>query len=274
MGQSFIPLHTLGPHPRLLDIVPIEICIEYFFKEAHRHDFYEILWFTEVGKTKSSMQIDFKNYPIRKNHFYIIAPGEIHTMDMTDKKGRVIGLSKNFFFTIKPQDFPLKYSPMSLSIREDILDSCCKLIELAYREFRKENRPQLLEAYIKALFIQITPYIANNNNMDINTERIIRLLNLIDEHFIQHKDVGFYANKFALTEKRINELSKSMTGKTVKQHIQDRLITEIKREISYGGKSFKEIAYQLAFNEPSYFTRFFKAQTNLSPEEFRMSLNS
>lgn len=273
MGQSCIPLHTLDSPIDFLDIIPIEECVEYIFKDVHRHDFYEILWFTHISEP-DSMQIDFKDYAISKDHFYIIAPGQIHTMNMKGKKGWVLAISKDFFSGIKSPDFQLRYSPISLVVEKDTLDTCYGLIQLVFIEFKKENRFLLMEAYFKALFIHITPYISKSYNLDLNTERMIRLFNLIDENYILHKDTGFYASQFALTEKRINELSKIMTGKTVKQHIQERLILEIKREISYGRKSFKEISYQLAFNEPSYFTRFFKSQTNLSPEEFRSSLNS
>ncbi|MDL2256864.1 helix-turn-helix transcriptional regulator, partial [Bacteroidales bacterium OttesenSCG-928-I14] len=67
----------------------------------------------------------------------------------------------------------------------------------------------------------------------------------------------------------LNKLSISGTGKTVKQHLQDRLLLEAKKEIRLNNKSLKEIAFDLGFNEAAYFSRFFKKQTSLSPLQFR-----
>nr|WP_255489373.1 helix-turn-helix transcriptional regulator [Dysgonomonas sp. 216] len=69
--------------------------------------------------------------------------------------------------------------------------------------------------------------------------------------------------------KKVNELCKRGTGRTVKQHLQDRLILEIKKEIRLGDKNLKEIAFNLGFNEPAYFTRFFKQHTAVTPTDFR-----
>lgn len=74
-----------------------------------------------------------------------------------------------------------------------------------------------------------------------------------------------------MTNKKINEICIKGTGKTIKQHLQERLILEIKKEIRLRRKSLKEIAFDLGFNEPAYFTRFFKQHTTLTPKEFRDS---
>jgi methylphosphotriester-DNA--protein-cysteine methyltransferase len=104
------------------------------------------------------------------------------------------------------------------------------------------------------------------NNGDIF---VAELMKLIDKNFINEKETDFYANLLGVTNRKINELCKKGTGKTVKQHLQEKLILEIKKEIRLRRKSLKEIAFDLGFNEPAYFTRFFKQHTNLTPTEFR-----
>ena len=54
-----------------------------------------------------------------------------------------------------------------------------------------------------------------------------------------------------MSDKVVNDISKKVLGKTVKDIIQDRLVLEIKREIASGIKTFKELAFHLGFNEPS-----------------------
>jgi hypothetical protein len=52
----------------------------------------------------------------------------------------------------------------------------------------------------------------------------------------------------------------------------ERIILEAKREINFGKLTFKEIAFELGFADPAYFSRFFKVQTGMSAEQFKASL--
>ena len=99
------------------------------------------------------------------------------------------------------------------------------------------------------------------------------LLDLIEMNYIEHRDVCFYSEKMSMSDKVVNDISKKVLGKTVKDIIQDCLVLEIKREIASGIKTFKELAFHLGFNEPSYFTRFFKQKTGLTPEKYRENFN-
>jgi AraC-like DNA-binding protein len=74
-----------------------------------------------------------------------------------------------------------------------------------------------------------------------------------------------------MSNKAINEYCKKYSGRTIKQHLQEKLILEIKRDIRLNKKSLKEIAFDLGFNEPAYFTRFFKQQTGQTPSDFKKS---
>ena len=94
-------------------------------------------------------------------------------------------------------------------------------------------------------------------------------MRLIDDNYISHRETDFYSEKFGVTNKKLNLACLKGTGKTIKQHLQERLILEIKREISLGEKNLKEISFSLGFSEPAYFTRFFKKHTSLTPREFR-----
>jgi AraC-like DNA-binding protein len=62
---------------------------------------------------------------------------------------------------------------------------------------------------------------------------------------------------------------KLQTGKTAKKLIQDRLTLEIKRLMSHSDLSNKEIAYEMNFNDPAYFSRYFKKHVGCSSAEFR-----
>ncbi len=107
---------------------------------------------------------------------------------------------------------------------------------------------------------------ADNNNM-----RVYELLKLIEYNFRDERQVSFYANKLCLSTKRLNEVLKSKTNKTVSEIIHERLIIEAKNEIVIDKKSIKEVALDLGFSDLSYFNRFFKKHTGFSPQDYRVN---
>ena len=103
----------------------------------------------------------------------------------------------------------------------------------------------------------------------IRDERVIRLFELIGEHFLQHRKTGYYADQLALTGKRLNELTKQQTGKTVTGLIHERIVLEAHRELAFTTKTVKTIAMELGYEDPAYFCRFFRKMTHESPAGFR-----
>ena len=92
---------------------------------------------------------------------------------------------------------------------------------------------------------------------------------LIDNDYIHHKSVAYYADKLTMTSKRLNEITKISLGKTVSQMIHDRTILEAKRYLSLSENSVKTIAHQLGFEDPYYFIKYFKKNTTLTPTQYR-----
>ncbi|GAB3927238.1 helix-turn-helix domain-containing protein [Larkinella terrae] len=71
----------------------------------------------------------------------------------------------------------------------------------------------------------------------------------------------------------LSGLLKTLTGKSTQQHLHDRIIAKAKEKLSGTNLSVSEIAYELGFDYPQTFSKLFKANTQLSPVEFRQSFN-
>ncbi len=92
---------------------------------------------------------------------------------------------------------------------------------------------------------------------------------LVDEHFRKERLLGFYAQKLAMTPDRLNDHVKRSTGVTAGHLIRQRVLTEAKRQLVFTNQPIHEVAYDLAFSDPSHFTRFFRKQTGMTPQAFR-----
>jgi AraC family transcriptional activator of pobA len=95
------------------------------------------------------------------------------------------------------------------------------------------------------------------------------LRRLVEENFLTERHLDFYAEKLAMTADRLNDHVKRATGVTAGHLIRQRVLTEAKRLLVFTGQPIHEIAYELAFSDPSHFARFFRKQTGTTPHEFR-----
>jgi AraC family transcriptional activator of pobA len=98
---------------------------------------------------------------------------------------------------------------------------------------------------------------------------VAQLRALLDEHFREQRQLGFYAEKLAMTVDRLNDHVKRSTGVTAGHLIRQRLLTEAKRQLVFTTQPIHDIAKELAFADPSHFARFFRQQTGTTPHEFR-----
>jgi AraC family transcriptional activator of pobA len=95
------------------------------------------------------------------------------------------------------------------------------------------------------------------------------LRRLLEEHFRKERQLGFYAEKLAMTPDRLNDIVKRATGVTAGHLIRQRVLTEAKRQLIFTNVAIHEISYDLAFADPSHFARFFRKQTGTTPQAFR-----
>ena len=267
MVENKIEIHSFeGDKYFVID--RIEMTDSYRLEDLHRHNFYEVLWFTEVQKNDYHW-IDFEKFDILPNQIYILSPGQIHQMELGSKKGILMCFSSDFFqsiFSMAPTFFlkPYYFTDVIPKQEADIISKIIELIELEYKSaFRKP----LITAYCTAFFFHLTSLLEQRKN--IQSERMLTILQLIETHFTTEKEVRFYAEKVSVSTRRINEISMQFTGFTVKQLITDRLTTEAKRMITTEELPYKEIAYELGFNDVAYFSRFFKQNTGYTPDVFR-----
>ncbi|MBU1668422.1 helix-turn-helix domain-containing protein [bacterium] len=268
-----IPTHRLTQNDIYMQ--PIDMRYHPNINKPHRHDFFEILWFIDEGEEHI---IDFKSYPIRKNELFFLAPGKIHSLNTYNKQGFLIVLSQEFISYLSHAHencfFSLFYtfdSRVSCILNSDEEKTLKILYSLLFNEYQNKLQDiRLLQSYCRSflLFLQRTLE-QQMSNIYTHHNRIGILSILIEKYYKAEKYVDFYASKLELTPKRLNELSKNTLGFTVSQLIKNRIILEAKREIYFNTLSMNEIAYALGYNDPAYFSRFFKKETGFSPKAYQ-----
>ncbi len=93
--------------------------------------------------------------------------------------------------------------------------------------------------------------------------------NLVEEHCFKSKKVQFYAQELGVSTKTLNNIVNSIVNKSTKVFIDEIAILQIKRLLISTDHSIKEIAYEVGFDDPTNFFKYFKKFTGSSPEAFR-----
>lgn len=260
-----IPTHHL--HDDWLHYSTLENGHPENFDKIHRHNFYEIIWFEKVN-SESFLYLDFQKHQISDHQIYILFPGQVFDMKLMDEKGYVIAISTEVFdkICISEAIAPKSNESYTLSIKDQ--QQAKTLIDLLNQEILHRSRPNFIKSIIRSILLLITENQDIHTSNSIDQKRIEKLSQLINHHFITEKDSEFYAQKLHLTTHQLNYILRNLRATSIKKMISERLILEAKRELSYGQRSVKEIAYLLGFKDTAYFSRFFKKNTGITPDSF------
>ena len=88
-------------------------------------------------------------------------------------------------------------------------------------------------------------------------------------NFKKMHSVTDYANRLGVSPKSLTKNFQKIGINTPSDFIKNRIILEAKRQILYSTDSVKQIAFDLGFNDPAYFSRFFTKSTSKSPLQFK-----
>ena len=150
------------------------------------------------------------------------------------------------------------------------------LLDVFTAEFNTPDNIQtdLLLMLLKRLIIFITrlarsEYIPTKKLQD-DKFHVIRKFNLLVEaNYRTEHSVSYYAQQMHKSPKTLSNLFAIYNHKTPSQVIQERILIEARRLLSYTDQPVKQIAYELGFEDISYFSNFFKKHIRLSPVDFR-----
>lgn len=108
-------------------------------------------------------------------------------------------------------------------------------------------------------------------NIERNRQNDIaeKFLKSLKSNFHNEHKVEFYADNQFITPKYLSTVVKSATGETVHGWINKYIILEAKAQLKSTGKTIQQIANELNFPNQSFFSKFFKKSTNLTPSEYR-----
>lgn len=245
-------------------------------QKTHKHDFFYML-FLKDGKGKH--EIDFVDFPVQPNSLFLMAPGQVHQLYLEDNSiGYMMGFEIGFYpsqnesFQIFQKAKKLNYFNIPLGK----LQIVSNLFENIHKEYNLKNAQSLflIKSYLDILFVQLSRIIEKEGGFagDFHeSEKSEELINLIEKNFKLWKNAAQYAEELNISISSLNSLTKGIYNKTCTQLIQHRILLEAKRLLIVTNLQISEISYELGYEDPSYFIRFFKNKIGVTPKVFRNS---
>ncbi|WP_261511193.1 helix-turn-helix domain-containing protein [Chryseobacterium paludis] len=162
-----------------------------------------------------------------------------------------------------------------ISVRQPLFFT--ETLNLIENEISEKPYQYLISTHslVELLLIEINrSKIANGDEIWKPDALFLKFLESVRNHFAENYQVSHFADLLGTTEAKLNEVSKLHTNKTAQNVIYSLIISEAKRLLLYEKLTVKEIAYQLGFNDPFYFSNFFKKHTSLSPKDYQKSVKN
>lgn len=283
--KTEIPVHKLTKP----DVSGMTICVENMEEklpatpaiETHRHDYYEIFIFEKGG---GQHFIDFENYVIDDNAVHFISPGQVHHLKRKKgSHGNVVMFSPEFFSLNNHDHIDMLQLPFfdnhpglcTMKLNDADYKNILPLFLLLKNELsgHHRNNAGILQSLLKALLLKMKMYFEvtptafhkfeNNDNAHFT-----RFKRLLEENFTDKHLVSDYAMLLNISAVHLNDICKRVKGQNAGVIIKERLLLEAKRLLMHSTLSQKEIAYELNFQDPPHFHKFFKNHTGLTPNEF------
>lgn len=135
---------------------------------------------------------------------------------------------------------------------------------------------QLVLCQLKAFFIGFHEYLQRNPQYrpdEVKSYRVRELFNrfmmLLEKDYKISRDVNYYAEKMNISSKYLTNIVSQVTGHTPKTIIDQYVILQLKMHLKRSTQSIKEMAWEFHFADVSFFCRYFKKHTGLTPQQIR-----
>lgn len=267
----------------LVDIIDLQSIKNNIKKNPiHRLSYYDITFITDG---EEEIFINESKYEAKPKDAITSIPGEVWQWNSnTTLNGYVLVFEEEFLlsffndplFLQKLQFLHPERKKALISLDETTLLRITTLL----RELRDEIKTNLDKDLhiLRAMLYEILAlldrsYRKYNNENELNNKNSSRHINtfvqLVNTHYIHHRNIEFYADKLFITSNYLNKIVKQHFGLSPKEYILQKVYQEAKLLLTHTTLSIKEITDKLHFSTASYFIRSFKKHIGICPQKYR-----
>lgn len=278
-----------GSNPRQFHVYPYDKTADprNLRHVPHRHDFYQLIWLREGS---GELECDLRRARFRADSLFFFAPGRMHSWrHEIATRGVMAGVTPAFFNADANHpgllgrmsflhDMPMPMLAFDGAAAREMDELFQGLLEEAARA--EAGVEDIARALVTIILSKARRRLQSaradeaagapaGDRAEATCPLARRFRVALEQNFPKLLKVSDYAALLQVSRSHLNEDLRLHTGRTASDHIHDRLLLEAKRLLVYSSFTVSEIAYQLRFQDPSYFGRFFRQRTGESPGAYR-----
>lgn len=239
-------------------------------------------------KGKATVNINYKEWHLHEGAVITVFPYDVVELKVKSEASLFdVEMLKYNASLLREASLQLEQTVYS-SLREDrcrqdtpvvtnIIDSMFALLKVYFNQSECTCISQLVLLQLKAFFVGFHEYLQRNpqNRPDdeVKSYRVRELFNrfmmLMERDYKLSRDVNYYADLMHITSKYLTNIVRQVAGHTPKTIIDQYVILQLKMQLQRSSQSIKEIAWEYHFTDVSFFCRYFKKHTGLTPQQMR-----
>lgn len=227
---------------------------------------------------KARISINLIEYDVFPEMIVIIPPDSIiQVIDFTSNCDfQIIVASNNFLPAMQKEDLIDSYLKQGIIMKltDKEWNETGVYFSLIWESVQETFRREVVQHLLTALLYNIR-YIQKKNQSDVmpalshQEELFRRFISLVNEYSMSERNVGFYADKLCLTPRYLNTVIRQVSCRTVMEWINQAVILEAQVLLKHSDLLVYQIADKLHFPNPSFFCKFFKKKTGITPQEYQ-----
>jgi len=250
---------------------------------AHRHEgLHQFMW---VERGTANVWLDQVPHTLQGPAALMLAPGCVHAFEFepacaglqvtapTERLQRALAASPSLVAQLMPslllqgEDFATGASTAGRA-----------LFGALHGEFERSaaGRSDALQAHLVLLatwFLRQAAGTAPEGSRTALRDTLVqRYRSLLEVHLRKHRPLGFYAGELGVTPDHLSRACRAVAGLSALDLQHERLLLESRRLLAYTQGAVADVAHELGFDDPAYFSRFFARRAGLSPQAFRAAL--
>lgn len=255
---------------------------KHFIHELESNEPHKMLRAAIVLCTSGScrIKINLEEYELRAPQLVTLMPGQILEIlsDVDSLDGYVISLSKRFIDKVNLPGWQHQYMKMYnnpiTDIDQDMLNSLRIFYAILYRAAKNDKNPfrqQIIENLIGVFYYGGVSSLdtATESNLKHKNHIVANFLELVQQHYREQRLIQYYAGRLCITPKYLSKLVKEHTGRAATDWIEQHVVLEARAMLQSSDMSIQQIATSLNFPNQSFFGKYFKRATGVSPKQYR-----
>lgn len=266
-------------------------CMEVFANEPRKS---EKVFFIYCTSGEMQYLVSLKRYTVRAYQMLVVMPGQIvqcisrsedfgariisFTRELHEEMGM---LSRNI--SVPLYMFKMLYENPVVGMDGEIRKTVATYYDLVESKVRYPKRRPYMRSQVvlvlECLMLETCQVLQESDTekrefkTTRNREILAEFLQLLPKYYRESRCVGFYADKLFITPKYLSSIIKEVSGKSAKEIIDSYVVLEAKSLLSSSTMSIQQIAFELNFATQTFFGKFFKRHTGISPGEYRNDIN-